>query len=127
MNKVVLDTNVIVSALLTPAGNPARIYRMFLTGMLTFVFNESILEEYADVFYRPHLGIPADDANIVLDAIRRYGEQIIPVPSTFTMPDEDDRIFYDTAKAAGAYLITGNLKHYPNEPHILKPADFLDL
>jgi hypothetical protein len=41
------------------------------------------------------------------------------------MPDEDDRVFYDTAKTAGAYLIPGNTKHFPQEPFILTPAQFL--
>ena len=42
------------------------------------------------------------------------------------MPDETDRIFYDTAKASGAILITGNLKHFPSEPFIMKSAEFLE-
>ena len=42
------------------------------------------------------------------------------------MIDEDDRIFYDTAKTAKAYLITGNKKHYPQENFIFTPADFLE-
>jgi hypothetical protein len=41
------------------------------------------------------------------------------------MPDESDRVFYDVAKTAGAYLITGNTKHFPQEPFILTPAEFV--
>jgi predicted nucleic acid-binding protein len=40
------------------------------------------------------------------------------------MQDEDDRIFYDTAKEGDAILITGNFRHYPNEPFIMKPSAF---
>ena len=42
------------------------------------------------------------------------GIKINPVTSTFSILDEDDRIFYDTAQACGAVLITGNAKHYPS-------------
>ena len=124
---VVLDTNILVSALLSPLGNPAKVYKMFLTGVLTLVYSADILTEYQDVLHRPQLGIPADDADTVLAAIRQYGEQVEPVPSQVAMADEDDRVFYDTAKTAGAYLITGNMKHYPHEPFIMAPTKFLEL
>ena len=127
MRRIVLDTNILVSALLSPEGNPAKIYKMFLTGVLSLVFSADIFEEYQDVLYRPRLHIPANDAEIVFAAIRQYGEKIEPVHSTNTMPDEDDRVFYDTAKSAEACLITGNTKHYPQEPFILTPTEFLEL
>ena len=43
------------------------------------------------------------------------------------MRDESDRIFYDTAKESKSILISGNLKHFPNEEFIMLPADFLEL
>ena len=127
MRRVVLDTNVIVSASLSRNGNPAKIYKMFLSGLLILVYCEEILAEYEDVLYRPRLQIPHSDADIVMATIRQLGEKILVVPSTNPMPDEDDRVFYDTAKYAKAYLITGNKKHYPSEPFILTPAAFLEL
>ena len=84
---------------------------------------KQIGERYEDVLYRPQLRIPCDDANIVMDAIRLHGERGWPVASIGFMPDEDDRVFYDAAKSAGAYLITGNTKHYPHEPFILTPTE----
>jgi putative PIN family toxin of toxin-antitoxin system len=129
MNKtlVVFDTNVIVSALLTPFGNPARTYRMFLSGTIELVYNEEILFEYMDVLKRPRLRIPSAEVEKVLSAVRNYGKQIDPVQSKIKMIDEDDRIFYDTANYAGAYLITGNVKHYPQESFIMSPKEFLML
>jgi putative PIN family toxin of toxin-antitoxin system len=127
MPRVVLDTNILVSALLSPLGNPAKIYRMFLTGTLELVFSEDIFAEYEDVLFRPRLRISPVDAETVLAAIRQNGETALPVPSTDAMIDEDDRVFYDAAKSAGAYLITGNTKHYPKEPFVLTPAEFLEL
>jgi putative PIN family toxin of toxin-antitoxin system len=124
---VVLDTNVLVSALLSPLGNPAKIYKMFLAENLKIVYSSEILAEYNDVLFRPHLRIPTEEAAKVLEAIQEYGERIEPIPSVHKMADEDDRVFYDTAKSAKAYLVTGNNKHYPKEAFILTPTDFLSL
>ena len=126
-SRVVLDTNVLVSALLTRDGNPAKIYKMFLTGILKLVYCTEILEEYQEILCRPHLKIPPTDAAIVLSAIRQYGEEIRVEPSIVPMLDEDDRIFYDTSKNSKAYLITGNKKHFPSEPLVLTPAEFLNI
>ena len=126
-NRVVLDTNVLVSALMSSLGNPAKIYKMFLSETIVLVFSEDIMLEYNDVLYRPHLHIPADDADKVLDAIRLCGERVEPTSSTIPMIDEDDRVFYDAAKSAGACLITGNSRHYPSEPFICTPAEYMKL
>jgi putative PIN family toxin of toxin-antitoxin system len=127
VRRVVLDTNILVSALLSPQGNPAKIYKMFMSGVLTLVFNTEIFAEYQDVLSRPHLKIPSEEMEMVLAAIRQHGEQVFPTPSTHIMRDEDDRVFYDVAKLADAYLITGNTKHYPAEQFILTPAAFIEL
>jgi len=126
-HRVVFDTNVLVSALMSPTGNPANVYRMFLAGTLTPVYSKEILEEYQDVLYRPQLRISTKDADMILDAILLCGECMQPLASTFLMTDETDRIFYDVAKAADAYLITGNSRHYPEESFILTPTEFLKL
>lgn len=53
--RVVLDTNIFVSALISPMGNPAKIYRMFFTGAISLVYSADIFEEYQDVLHRPRL------------------------------------------------------------------------
>ena len=125
--RVVLDTNVLVSALMSPLGKPARIFKMFFTGTLDLVYSESIMLEYVDVLHRPHLRISAEDADKVLSAIKLHGEHVESTLSTFPMTDEDDRAFYDAANNSDAYLITGNVRHYPNESFILTPTEFLEL
>ena len=125
--RVVLDTNILVSALMSPSGNPAKIYKMFFSGALVLVYSESILTEYKDVLYRPYLRIFSEDVDMVLDAVRLRGEYVETIPSTFPMADEDDRIFYDAARSGGAYLVTGNTRHYPKETFILTPTEFLKL
>ena len=125
--RAVLDTNILVSAFLSPSGKPAKIYRVFLAGTLDFVINAEIIAEYDDVLHRPRLRLPLTDVEVALSAIKQYAITIATESSTFAMPDEDDRVFYDTAKTANAYLITGNVKHYPQEAFILTPAEFLAL
>jgi len=124
---VVLDTNILVSALLSRDGNPAKIYRMFLAKAFILVYCTAIFEEYRDVLYRPRLQIPLADADIVMASICQYGKEVCTVQSANFMVDEDDRVFYDTARYTGAYLVTGNTKHYPNKPFILTPMEFLKL
>jgi putative PIN family toxin of toxin-antitoxin system len=129
MSKVraVLDTNILVSALLSPLGNPAKIYRMFLTGSLDLVISVGIFEEYEAVLHRPQLKIPTVDADKVLAAIRQHAETVYPTPSDAAMPDEDDRVFFDTAKTSGVYLVTGNTKHFPQKPFVLTPREFMSM
>ena len=126
-HRVVLDTNIFVSAMLSPLGNPAKIYRMFLEEMLILVYSTDIFKEYSDVLFRPRLHIQSEDAEKVLYAIHQYGEIVKPVASMVPLPDEADRIFYDVAKSAGARLVTGNIRHYPHERFILTPTKFLEL
>ena len=127
IRRAVLDTNVIISALLSRNGNPAKIIKLFLDGSLVLAYSDAILDEYEDVLYRPRLKIPKADADIVVDAVSQHGERIFAVPSVISMPDEDDRVFFDTAKTADAFLITGNTKHYPSEAFVMTPAAFLGL
>jgi len=125
--RIVLDTNVLASALMSPFGNPAKIYKLFLTEEITLVYSEEIIAEYEDVLNRPHLRIPSEDAATVLTAIRQYGDMVAPNPSTDSMQDENDRVFYDAAKCTNAYLVTGNMRHYPSESFILTPTEFLNI
>jgi putative PIN family toxin of toxin-antitoxin system len=125
--RVVLDTNIIASALMTPSGNPAKVYKMFINREIVLVYSEEIMLEYEDVLHRPRLSIPAENADTILEAIRQCGELVAPRPSTDPMADEDDRVFYDAARTAGAYLVTGNTRHYPASSFVLTPKEFLEL
>ena len=122
--KVVIDTNVLVSALWSENGNSAAIVKLIPNGIVP-VFNDSIFEEYAEVLKRPKFAFSAEKRESLLAKMREYGAAITPKKSDIPIPDETDRIFYDTAKASVAILITGNKKDYPDEPFILTPAEFL--
>ena len=125
--KVVLDTNIVVSALLTCEGNPAAIFDLFLLGKLVLVYSDDIMAEYVNVLYRPRLRISVNEIGTALSAIRQHGRKTKPAISTEFMLDSDDRPFYDAAVSAGAYLITGNAKHFPVAPFIVSPARFIEL
>jgi putative PIN family toxin of toxin-antitoxin system len=127
MLKVVLDTNILVSALWTPAGNASAIVNLIFADRILPCFDQRILEEYRAVLSRPRLAFPAGQVDELLAEISERGLPVIPLPSTLEMGDETDRKFFDTAKFCGAYLITGNIRHYPKDPLVISPAMFLDV
>ena len=90
------------------------------------IYNDNILAEYTNVLYRDKFKIYRNDVPQVIAAMKT-GTFLSVSASTRSLPDEDDRVFYDTAAAASAYLVTGNMKHYPDEPFILTPAAFLSI
>jgi putative PIN family toxin of toxin-antitoxin system len=122
---VVLDTNIIVSAALSPAGNPAKIIALVPEKEIQIYYGTGILSEYKDVLSRPRLKIPVEIQKRIIKAILKAGIYFEPITSVIPLPDETDRIFYDTAKGVEAILITGNIKHYPTEDFIMTPSQFL--
>jgi putative PIN family toxin of toxin-antitoxin system len=125
IKRIVLDTNVIVSALLTPSGNPAAALKLAAAGNLQICHNGQIFDEYREVLSRPKLRIDPEDGSRLLDILFLAGLSITPKTSAFPVIDEKDRIFYDTAKECDAVLVTGNKRHYPEEAFIVTPAEFL--
>jgi len=125
MRKVVIDANIVISAAISPYGNPAKILDMVLDGKLQMYYSDDIMHEYTDVLSRPRLKIAANLQFNIIKGLTRVGICINQTVSTFPLPDESDRVFYDTAKDSGAVLITGNTKHYPTESFIMTPSDFV--
>ena len=125
--KVVLDTNVIVSAFLSPGGKPAAILQMVLRRDLDICFDTAILAEYEQVLGRDMFAGRLHEPSLrrFFDLLYDFGISVTCVPSHVSLPDEADRKFYDVATKAGAVLITGNKKHYPDEPLIQSPTEFL--
>ena len=125
MLKVVIDTNVLVSSLLS-SGPPAAIVDLVVDAKITLFYNDLILCEYYDVLSREKFGFSNLQLNRLIDNIVRTGIAIEGAsPSTFAMIDGDDRIFYDTAVVALAYLVTGNKKHFPSKTFVVSPMQFL--
>ena len=128
--RIVLDTNILVSAFLSPRSKPARILRLVLQGDIEIVCSEAILAEYEEVLMRPKFKIDTASIYIVLDAIRSKGLTAPSLAKALNLPDKGDEPFLEAALAADAdFLITGNTKHFPDEAckghQILGPDEFL--
>ena len=123
--KVVIDTNTIVSGTIKRTGNPAEIMNLFYNGEIQLYYSKDTFAEYERVLGYEKFHIPQDEQDNILQIIAEVGILIDPPISDIHFTDETDRPFYDTAKESGAILITGNDRHYPKEPFIIKPADFV--
>lgn len=130
---LVLDTNIIVSALISQNNKTSptvQILEQVLQGNFITAYSDLIIQEYTDVLLRNKFNFSADLVNILITEIKNLGELIEPKVSDIKMPDPDDVIFYDTFltkfESESCYLITGNLKHFPEHPNIISPRDFLD-
>ena len=126
----VIDTNVLVSALLThnQLAPTARTLDFISEGRITPVYNEDILAEYTEVLHRPKFHLSDDDIDNMLDYIRQYGIHSDRIPFDGDMPDEKDRPFYEVSLSIeDSFLVTGNLKHFPATPKVISPADMVTL
>lgn len=124
----VIDTNVLVSSLLSPHPDSATVLirKHIASGDLVPLFNAEILAEYCSVLARPKLGLPEGLAAAVLDAIIEVGFPIGRTASTESFPDPKDVVFYEvTLSKEDAYLVTGNIKHFPKKPFVVTPAEML--
>lgn len=127
--RVVLDTNVIVSGLLTPKGPCARILDAVRDGLLTPLFDVRTLAELTDVLRRPRLGLPADRVDAVVSALVDAGERAPLAGTVHELPDPDDMPFLEVAAHGRAdALVTGNRRHFmTTEVPILSPRQLVDL
>jgi putative PIN family toxin of toxin-antitoxin system len=128
--KIVLDTNVLVSGLLSPYGIPGEIVRMVSSGDLELCFDARILSEYGKVLLRSKFHLQQTHVAILLEQIQIRGYLVAAKPLTMRLPDSDDEVFLEVALAGRArYLVTGNLKHYPKGKYqgikIVSPKEFL--
>ncbi len=129
--KIVLDTNVLVSGLLTPFGSSGEIVRMVFSGELLLYIDARILSEYQDVLHLPKFNFNKDHIGILLDFIKQYGQFISSSPLTNRLPDHDDEPFLEVAIAGRVRsLVTGNTAHYPSPLRegvdIFSPSEFIE-
>jgi putative PIN family toxin of toxin-antitoxin system len=122
--KCVLDTNIILSAMLSYSGYPAKIFDAVVEKEIKMYITKKIISEYKDVLSRDYFKISHEKIGRTINIIRKLSTVIIPEISSFPMKDESDRIFFDAAQNAEAWLVTGNIKHFPKKDFILTPAAF---
>lgn len=112
--RVVLDTNILISACLKPEGLEAQVVEMALRLKIQACVTEAVLSEYTEVLRRPKFRNFQGKAESLLAGISLNTVKVIPGEQVKIAIDEDDNRFLECAQAGGAeYLITGNLRHYP--------------
>ena len=111
--RVVFDTNVIVSALLTSDGTCARLLLLVMESAVVPVIDARLLREYERVLRRPKFGLPTDAVNGVLRFLEETADTQVALPLNVALPDASDLPFLEAAATAGACLVTGNVRHFP--------------
>ena len=125
----VIDTNVLVSALIThnPAAATAKVVRHLLERDFIPMYDEDIIAEYADVLRRTKFPILSETADALISHIIENGVEASRINFEEPMPDEDDRVFLEVALSMeDSFLVTGNQKHYPTSARIITPSQFLE-
>jgi putative PIN family toxin of toxin-antitoxin system len=111
---VFLDTNILVSAHLSPLGLEYRVFKLALDLRLRLFVSATILIEYETVLRRPKFPILPEKVTESLAQIRQNSTLIVPTSTLSVSPDERDNRFLECAESAGAdYLVTGNRRHFP--------------
>ena len=126
----VIDTNVLVSALIThnPKAATAKVVRLLLDNGFVPLYDADIIAEYEDVLHRSKFPILPEVADALISYIVEHGVEASRVNFDEPMPDEDDRVFYEvTLSKDDSFLVTGNLKHYPMSPRVITPSDFVNI
>lgn len=122
-----LDTNVVVSALLKPLSVPARLLDLALSGHIEVVVSNELLAEYREVLLRPKFRFSEGDVDAVLELLRSRAVSVVPVPQPATTPDPRDQFVIDLAATSGAVVVTGNTRHFEGFPRVVTPAEALSL
>lgn len=128
MRKVVIDTNVLVSALLSSNEDSAtvRILAMVFASLVIPVLTDDIFREYGEVLRRRKFNFPEDSVSELLEEIKKRSILANPAVSDLEFPDDKDRPFLDALLSEDdAILVTGNLKHFPQHEQIMTARSFI--
>ena len=124
---IVLDTNVLVSALWSANSKPGAVINAVLACRFTACYDYRILDEYTQVLHRPKFKFMEWEIKALLDPIIKNGISVIPDPlPNVPFADESDKKFFEVAQFCDAYVVTGNVKHYPDDPCIITVSDFCE-
>ncbi len=128
---VVIDTNVLISAMLRWDSVPGTVLSMAFDGMIIPLLHENILTEYQEVLRRPKFHFTETVIRDVIDSILEKGVFVDATTSEEELPDPKDRVFYEVVMEKrieqDAWLVTGNIKHFPAKPFVVTPKEMLDI
>ncbi len=129
--RLVIDTNVLVSAAINPAGLQRTVILIAISKPARLYVSHPILEEYGEVLARPELRIRKGLRLQLLQLIKNHSHTVVPARQLEAITDPSDNIFLECADAAGAdYLVTGNQKHFPRfwkKTKVVNPREFVSL
>jgi putative PIN family toxin of toxin-antitoxin system len=129
--KLVLDTNIIISALLRPDGLQRAVLNFALTPPCKMYISEKTLKEYEGALKRPRFKLPPLEISGAIKLIRAKAEQVFPKAAITATADPDDNIFLECAEACRAdYLVAGNKKHFPEfwkNTKIISPRELTNI
>ena len=126
----VIDTNVIISALLSRHQDSAtvKVLDHLYNRTIIPIYNDEILDEYATVLRRTKFNFPESTICATLEAIKAGGVKSDRISCEEQLPDPKDIVFYEVALSVeDSYLVTGNTKHFPKKPFVVTPAEMLQI
>lgn len=128
----VIDTNVLVSAMLKFQSVPGQVANEALLGKIIPLLCDEIVAEYREVLARPKFKFDQKVVDVFIDGIIDRGIFVDAVPVEEIIPDPKDIVFYEVAMEGrkeydDAYLVTGNLKHFPVKSFVVTPKEMLDI
>lgn len=124
---IVLDTNVLVSALWSPGRKPGEIVAAVIEGRFRLCYDYRILDEYERVLRYPKFRFEEWEIRALMEPMVKSGWSVVPekLPSVpFT--DQSDRKFYEVARFCHAPLVTGNLAHFPKDEWVMPVSVFYE-
>jgi len=129
--RIVFDTNVIVSALLTPGGTCDQVVSLVGAPALQPCVDGRLMAEYEEVLHRDVLPISTWEADRQLDDLVSFAHTVAAMPLKVRLPHAGDLPFLEVAATAQAVLVTGNLRHFPKKQRagvrVVTPAELLDV
>lgn len=130
MIRVIIDTNIVVSAMLRSGSLPEAVFNLAAGRIVQLYASEAILAEYQEVLNRPKFGISSKKIATALTRIREVSLVVRPSQAVNACSDPDDNIFLECAQAASAdYLVTGNTAHFPEvwaKTQVVTAREFLE-
>ena len=135
----VIDTNVLVSAMLKHHSVPGSIIDLAFDGPIIPILNDAIEKEYREVLSRPKFHLPSDLIEDILSSFHQRGLYVDAEELDIELPDPKDRVFYEVVmeeryevvmeerKEEDAYLVTGNIMHFPEKPYVVTPRQMLNI
>ena len=128
----VIDTNVLVSALLNINSNPGKVLLSVFNGETCPLLNAEIVAEYRDVLAREKFHFPAETVDIVIGRLAAVSMNLNAADGEYPeISDPKDRCFFAVTMTGrlseDALLVTGNIRHFPAKPFVVTPAQFVGM